>query len=284
VPTFNPNHLWRSVSGYSLRNKPSLFVLGAQKAGTSSLHSYLDQSSYFSGSKPKEVHFFNTDIYFGESLAKYEKRFRGFRDNVTFYESTPAYLYHPETADRIYEYNPSARFIVLLRDPVKRAYSAYNHYRLLFETGEYKRGVGNPNKREGNDLYKYLFEGRQQFPSFREVISIELELIGESNNFEPGILRRGLYLQQLQRFWQCFDQEAFLIIGFKEFISNPTAVLGQIEKHMKQPPHDWSNFSPTVKNNRSYAEPILPDDYKFLEDYYAIPNQALFNVVGHVNW
>ena len=53
---------------------------------------------------------------------------------------------------------------------------------------------------------------------------------------------------------------------------------------MKQQPHDWCAFSPTVKNKRSYAEPIPPDDHEFLEDYYAVPNQELFTVVGHVNW
>ena len=92
-----------------------------------------------------------------------------------------------------------------MRDPARRAYSAWNHYKLLFDGGQYGTSVGQGERRHGNLLYARFFEGRQSFPSFRECIDIELEMMERGEGFEPALLRRGLYLAQLKTYWRFFS-------------------------------------------------------------------------------
>jgi hypothetical protein len=118
---------------------PNLFIVGAAKAGTTSLHVLLSRHPATFMSEPKEPRFF---AYEGErpeafggpgasslvsSIVKtrdeYEQLFAGVTDERVVGESSPAYLYSQVAAGRIHEAVPDARIVVLLRDPADRAYS-----------------------------------------------------------------------------------------------------------------------------------------------------------------
>jgi hypothetical protein len=120
-----------TIRGLMKPHAPDFIIIGAQKSGTSSLHYYLDQHPDFCASSEKELHYFNRHVHFGKPLAEYEANFRSFRKKKHF-ESTPAYIYHPGALDLIKKTYPEIKLIAVLRDPVKRSYSAWNHYRQTF--------------------------------------------------------------------------------------------------------------------------------------------------------
>jgi hypothetical protein len=264
-------------------NDPGFFIIGAQKSGTTSLYFYLVQHPKICSGETKEIGFFHRDMYFGKTLEQYRKDFTGSKDCL-YIDATVEYLAHPDVAKNIYDVYPNTKIIVVLRDPVKRAYSAWNHYRQHFESGRYINAIQKPPRRNGNLLFSSFFENRKQFPSFRECLEIELDLIEKGEGFEPAIIRRGFYLSQLEEYWRYFDKDQIKIIGFKDFVSDVKGTLSDIEDFLGVEKHNWSNLVEEPRNKRMYQEPILEGDAAFLTKIYEEPNQKLFEAVGSLNW
>src|SRR5690606_16552205 len=101
----------------------------------------LDQHPNLIGSMPKEVRFFDRDENYAKGVDWYKKSFRrtkGLLRKCLYVEATPEYLYRPYVAERIFEYNKELKLIILLRDPVERAYSSWNMYRHFLAS---KKGI-----------------------------------------------------------------------------------------------------------------------------------------------
>lgn len=115
--------------------KVNLFVLGVQKCGTTSLADLLNEHPEVFVPSIKETYFFNLDANFSKGADWFEKEFystQRAQDVKWRGDATPFYLGSKEAIDRIAEYaDAEARFIVILRDPVKRAISAYQHMQRL---------------------------------------------------------------------------------------------------------------------------------------------------------
>lgn len=265
------------------KNVPGFIILGAQKSGTTSLHYYLAQHPNLRGSTPKEVHFFDRDIHFGKTFEQYKSHFRGGRKNL-YFESSPSYLYVPETAERIYREFPKNKFVIVLRDPIKRAYSAWNHYRQIFESERLSIAFEQKPRREGSKLYEAFFHGRKSFPTFRECIEIEQLLIEQQDGYEPALLRRGLYLEQLERYWEFFEPEQLLILGFKDLVVDTDKTLNRVCDFLAVDSIDWSTIDREPRNVREYSEPMSEADKKYLQTFFAKPNQELFERTGSINW
>jgi len=107
---------------------PSVFVLGAAKSSTTSLHVCLDQHPNVFMSRPKEPLFFEAEYVRGAEFY-FNKYFRGWRGEAVVGESRHRNLYLPYVAARIARYNPGAKLIVLLRNPAERAVSHWWHWR-----------------------------------------------------------------------------------------------------------------------------------------------------------
>ncbi len=120
------------------RRLPDFIILGAQRAGTSSLYYYLSQHPQILPAVRKELHFF--DDHYRRGLGWYRSQFptRGARGTITG-EATPYYLSHPHAPARIQRLLPQARLIVLLRNPVERAISHY-----FFEVSHQREVVAHP--------------------------------------------------------------------------------------------------------------------------------------------
>ena len=104
---------------------PSFLILGAQRAGTSSLYNYLRQHPSLRLPRKKEMHFF--DLYYMRGLKWYARQFPAFVFNRTKKtgEATPYYLFHPAVAERVANALPNVKLIALLRDPTVRAFSHF---------------------------------------------------------------------------------------------------------------------------------------------------------------
>jgi hypothetical protein len=107
-------------------NKPAFLIIGAQKAGTSSLFRYLSQHPDIRLPKRKELHFF--DLQYSNGIDWYERLFprkKIIKRQITG-EASPFYLFHPLVPERVFNHYPNIRLIVLLRNPVDRAYSHFH--------------------------------------------------------------------------------------------------------------------------------------------------------------
>ena len=109
-------------------NKPNLFIVGAAKAGTTTLYSYLEKHTQVYMPKDelyKEPAFFSTK---GEKMGyeKYIDIFKSSTDRHKYIgESSTAYLTDSSSAQNLYDYNQGSKIIIILRNPVNRAYSLY---------------------------------------------------------------------------------------------------------------------------------------------------------------
>jgi len=106
----------------------NLIIPGVQKAATSSLHHYLTQHPAIAGGRVKEAHFFDLDSKFSQGEKWYKQQFPHTSRYVL--DATPNYLYEKHIPIRIKEtLGNNVRFIIVLRDPVSRCFSAWNIYR-----------------------------------------------------------------------------------------------------------------------------------------------------------
>ena len=107
-------------------SKPTFFIIGAPKCGTTSLHTYLNSHSQITMSHPKEPHYFSTDIENGgiRNKEKYEDCFSHSDGNaVAVGESSTLYLYSKVAVQNICKYNKDAKFITMIRNPIEIARS-----------------------------------------------------------------------------------------------------------------------------------------------------------------
>jgi hypothetical protein len=158
---------------------PNTFIAGVQKCGTTALHHILTQHpDIFIPRAPQEIHFFDVDENFRKGIEWYESLFREWNGQRIIAQTSPLYLFEPVVPSRIHAAIPDARFIVILRNPVDRAYSHYWHEvkhgaeALSFEAALDKE---SERIREG-------FEGRRHFSDVgcADFLQVSLEGFAEA--------------------------------------------------------------------------------------------------------
>jgi len=176
-------------SDHRLQTMVNLFVIGAQKSGTKALASFLGQHSDIQLANKQECHFFDRDEFFKERTALnvnvYHNYFDFDKQSKYYMDVTPAYLYYKESIPRLYRYNPSAKIICILRNPVDRAFSHWNM-----------------------DLK------RNRVPS-SFLISLGIEaiwLLRRKQNLTFSFVARGLYSKQINRLLEFFPKNQCLFI------------------------------------------------------------------------
>lgn len=263
---------------------PSFLIIGAQKSGTTSLHYYLNQHPKLAGSYPKEVNYFSRHINRGKDLTWYRKCFTSFKRNALYFESTPNYLDSESVAHDIARAYPDIKLIMILRDPVERAFSGWNMYRRYTPKQiANKKAIRSKDPEAENKIYKYLFENRT-FPSFREAIEKEIECMTNGNSEWPLILRKSLYSDKIKTYYKYFNENQILILGFGDLISHPTETCNQILKFLNV---DGPAFEHKIntKNKGKYASKISEADKVLLDEFYKEPNRQLRELLGRaLNW
>jgi hypothetical protein len=108
---------------------PDFIIPGVMKSGTTSLHYYLSQHPdiFMPVGKLQETHFFDYDVNFAQGLSWYEDRLSGWSNSQLLGQTCPNYLGVSKVPRRIHDMMPGVKFIVVLRNPVDRAYSHYWH-------------------------------------------------------------------------------------------------------------------------------------------------------------
>lgn len=245
------------------RPLPNFLIIGAQKAGTSSLFEYLIQHPDVRGSFVKEVQYFTRRHWLGE---------RGYRSffpmveeaGLAVGEATPYYLFSPDASERAARLVPEARLVVLLRDPVSRAYSHYKHnVRRGHETRLFPEVVSCDLERyaSSGDLFKHPEESEYEFR-------------------HHSYVRRGLYHEQLKRWMSYFPRERFFVGRAEDFFTDPAKVTSQVVEFLGL----RSMSLPTGKAHNQYAyERKDRDEFPELIEFYEEPNRRLADLTG-ITW
>lgn len=252
---------------------PTFLVIGAQRAGTSTLFYHLCRHPQIGRPVKKEVHFFDhrywrgVDWYrsfFPTSAAQQRARRRG--DKLVGAEATPYYLFHPAVPARVAETIPDVLLIAILRNPVDRAYSHYqrtlerNAEPLAFEdalaaeegrlAGVAKRLLSEPRYRSFHHRYHAYFS-------------------------------RGLYADQLERWFSHFSRQHFLVLRSEDFFTQPAEVYARTLAFVGLDPFDPGSYE--ARNALSY-DPLAPRLRARLEERFAEPNERLARLLGEELW
>ncbi len=268
-PLEAPLDLWR-LSTAERRVLPNVIMLGAQRAGTTSLYQYLAQHPLFVPAITKEIHYF--DRHWDRSLTWYRANFpletyqrmiqaREGQAPITG-EATPGYLFHPGIPERVASLGLDARFIVVLRDPVARAYSHYHHTRRNgWEPLSFEEAIDAEAARLDGEFERHREDPEHVSPGF----------------FRHSYLSRGRYAEQLERWFDRFDRDRFLVLFSRDLFADPNAVLWQVTDFLGLPPFQVE--TPDKHNAGSYD--AMPKRLRRrLRSYYEPQDEALSELLG----
>ncbi len=245
----------------SRRPLPSFLILGAQKAGTTSLHEYLCEHPMVSSSTVKEVHYF--DLAYGRGPAWYRAHFHvPARPGEIAGESTPYYLFHPLVPERVARDLPDARLIVILRNPIERAYSHHNHERALgFEQLGFEQAIAREQLRLSGEEERILGD-----PGYRSFA-----------HQHHSYLARGRYAEQLERWLEQIERDRLLVLSAEELFEDPRAVVATAQRFLGLEPLPPGDLS--ARNARTNA-PIGDDSRQRLRAEFEFSNGRLYELLG----
>jgi len=261
---------------------PSIFIVGAQKAGTTSLQALLIRHSDVIAPRTKELAFFNRDPEYTLGADHYMRQFpigHVFRRHKVTLDATPAYLYTPACAQRIYNFNPDARIVILLRDPVDRAFSAWNMYRNMVQSNSpvLRRRLRRANAEVRRYWQGFLDAG--QWISFAECIEQELAP-ANADSVLPDCIRRGLYADQLDRYFDLFFSDQILLIRYSDFVNETRRTVQRVADFLQLRSFRWERMNYKQRNKGQYESKLTPSDRQSLETFFQASNARVFERTG----
>jgi hypothetical protein len=220
--------------------KTNLFIVGAAKCATTSFHDYLGQHPDVCMSSIKEPNYFSHEeikkdnlYYLGanliDNLEDYNSLFETNSSYKIFGESSVSYISYPKTAEKIKNYNPDAKIIIFLRNPVERTFS---HYLMDYTAGYFNAKLEDiiENYDTTNAVYK--------------------QIIGLS-----------FYSNQLQNYFEYFDKNQIKVIIYEDFITDIKKFMHEIEAFVGI--EQYENYSfPKENSYRGSQNKILNVFYR----------------------
>ncbi|CAN5425909.1 MAG: sulfotransferase family protein [Acidimicrobiia bacterium] len=200
------------------RPLPDFVVIGVQRAGTTSLYRDLKQHPQVIGAATKEVHYF--DYNHAKGLSWYRAHFPHRRTlarhpgapPVTG-EATPNYLFHPHAPWWVRSELPTARLIVVLRDPVRRAYSHWQlNRRIGLEDLSFEEAIDREEDRIAPDRRR--LETEPEYPAY--------------DLFRFSYAARGTYASQLERWFAAIPRSRFLVVRSEDLDQAPDRTFDRV--------------------------------------------------------
>ena len=210
----------RTVTAH-LRGLPDFVIIGAQKAGTTSLYRFVVMHPAIAPASKKEMHYFSVRYKFGELW--YRSNFPTNMSKRYFYkktkqkllsgEATPTYIFYPTVPGRMKKILPDVKLIVILRNPVDRAYSQYQHMvRQKNETLSFEKAIELEEERCAGEKERLIRD-----PNF-----------AATHYILHSYLARGIYADQLENWFKHYSRKQFLILATDDLRKNPQQTLDQI--------------------------------------------------------
>jgi len=228
-------HIWWRLLTGPVRLLPDFIIIGAQRSGTTSLYNYVTRHPSIARTVTREVHFF--DIHFWKGLNWYRAHFptiilKRYVDYVRkgyliTGETSPYYIFHPVTPQRVAKLLPRVKLIALLRNPVDRAYSHYWHeVRRGNETLSFEDAVGRERERLGEEVERILRDERYDGVHHRQY----------------SYVARGIYVDQIKRWRQFFSKDQMLILSSEAFFADPAATLKHVFEFLNVPDCELTEY------------------------------------------
>lgn len=240
------------------RPQVSFIVAGVQKGGTTALFDYLSDEPGVALSDVKEVHFFDDEAvdWAQPDYGAYHAHFPA-PDGRPCGEATPIYVYWPNSLARIRAYNPAVKLVVLLRDPVARAWS---HWKM-----EYARGA------EREPFAWCIRQGRRRL--------FDAEPWGHHREF--SYVERGFYGEQVERLFGLFQREQVLLLKAEDLQADPGPTLAAVRAFIGAP----TGAAPPARavhvgREMDYGSELTPHDVEFLRQVYARDMSRLKALTG----
>jgi len=277
----------------SVRLLPQFIIFGAARSGTTSLYKYLTSHPNIAPSMTKEVMFF--DLKFHRGLQWYQAHFpsklqKFYHRKLMTGEASPSYLHHPLAPSRIKAILPQVKLIILLRNPIDRAYSHY-YYAV----------------RAGRESLPFEIAVKQQMAE-RACFEQEQVLAAEEKYhqriYHPhAYLSKGIYVDHLKRWFECFSQQPhqmqlakqpqqILVLQSEEFYREPAKVLQRTLEFLEMPqwsPTDYQKYnqaghhfalSAARKSASVKYELMVPSIRQELIEYFRPYNERLYEFLG----
>jgi hypothetical protein len=264
-------HSAKAAATGASRVLPDFVIVGAQKAGTTSLFHYLQQHPRIAAPSSKEVHYFDYNYHRGENwyrghfpkATEKAEREAALGEAVLTFEASPYYMYHPLAIERMKADLPGCRAIAMLRDPVARTYSHYWH---------------EANKRQ-DDLS--LAQAIEREP---DRLAGEAERIRNQRDYRSyahqhfSYVDRSRYGAQVQRLFDVLGPENVCLIKSETFFSDPEAETERAFAFMGLPAAAGIDYAP--QNVGSYADRIPEETVARLRELLAEDYALLRRLAG----
>ncbi len=268
-----PGLFFRLTAGF--RILPDFFIIGVQKGGTNSLYHYLTRHPQIIPAQRKEIYFFNNENNFEKGLAWYRKHFalnsrrkkQEKKNNCRAFtlDATTNYFENTEAAIRLKKTFPDAKAILLLRNPVERAWS---HYKMSVQYGFEKLG-------------------------FEEALAVEDERLKNASQYKGAnpkhdyVFQRlayrtkGIYMNYLPAWQEKFGKD-LLVLRSEDFFSDEAIVYGNVLQFL-----GLKDFRPPAFEtvNAGTNEQMKAETRKMLQEFYEPHNGELKKFTGRdFNW
>ena len=249
--------LWTAVR----RPLPDFLVIGAQRAGTTSLFRCLQRHPQIQGAPIKEVHYFDAHEEHGEDW--YRAHFPVRRAGCVVGEATPYYLFHPRCPGAVHGMVPEVRLIAILRNPVDRTVSQFRHeVRLGFE--------------DAIDLAAAIEREPARLAGEEQRLRRDPNYFSETHN-HASYLGRGEYARQLRAWYELFPREQLLVLTSERLFSDPAGELARAQEHLGLPVRDLGELP---HFNRTRQAGLDADLHARLVEHFRPFNNELYELLG----
>lgn len=242
------------------RKLPDFLMLGAMKAGTTFLFHHLNQHPDVKMSRIQEINYFAKRYH--RSLRFYRSFFPLQSDRKLTGESGIYYLLHPCAAQRVKKHLPNAKFIVLMRNPIHRAYSNYNQIKQVDFVKNFDEAIALEKERTSKYLDK--IKNRTYYRS------IEFEAYSYA--------ARGLYAHQLKYWFEHFPKEQFYFVKSEELFADPQNVFDELHDFLGLSAYKYENIEP--QNVRGYEMEMSKETEDYLKEFYREDMLELQKMIG----
>jgi hypothetical protein len=253
-----PTARWRAL--------PDFIVIGAQKAGTTSLYRYLCDLPDVARPFGQEPVFFSHELKYGRGVDEYRTNFplqlslspvfRRGSPRITG-EASGEYLYYPAAPQRVFDLVSGVRLIAVLRDPVERTISQYFHnLKLGFEELSFEDALHrelawheeeNPNTGAPHRRFGPLGNGR-------------------------AYLGRSMYAEHLSKWFDRFDPSQLLVLEAEALYSDPACEMSKVCDFLEVRPPRSSGFARHNPGDRAKVDEALTE---WLDSVFYGPNKRL---------
>ena len=255
-----------AITGF-IRVIPDFLVIGAKRCGTTSLYQHLPEHPCISKSPHDNMGFFNDNFHLGVNWYKSffpttftRKKIKSKFGDFLAFDVTTKYMEEESTANNVYQTKPNMKIIIILRNPVDRAYSQY--HLSVRQTAE-RRSFEDVVEENMNRLNKESHEHYEIKPKFSAK--------------EDNYLKKGLYALQLRYWLKIFPRENILTVSTEEFESNQQIIYNKIFEFLNISKFEVKN---TKKMQKGNYPPIKSETRNLLLDYFRQHNHELFELIN----